>query len=347
MMSEKAIQRGTEIARLLALAGSIALGLALDANAQTVETVLGDLNYPWDIEAHEEAIYVTEKVGMLGVLSGESFTRFPVLTSAPILDDRGGGLLGLALRPDFADTGRVVLYQHTGTPDARMNRVIEAELRGGAWHETRVLIDAIPGHPLYNGGRVTFGPDGMLYVTTGWTENRERPQDLESLAGKILRVTPDGAVPHDNPFPGSPVWSMGHRNPQGIAWDENGKLYSAEHGQSGHDEVNIIEPGGNYGWPLIEGDQTAEGLQTPRVHSGNGTWAPSGLAFDGSQLLLASLRAEGVLAINETGDVSVKHALGERIRDVLVSDEGIYVITTNRSPRQNGASSDRLLRLQP
>ena len=313
--------------------------------AAAAETVLDELDYPWDIEAHAGALYVTEKAGTLGLFADGDFTRLPVETSAPILNHRGGGLLGLALRPDFAETGRVVLYQHTGTPEARVNRVIEAERRGDAWVETRVLLDGIPGHPLYNGGRVAFGPDGMLYVTTGWTENRDRPQDMQSLAGKILRLTPDGAIPDDNPFPGSPVYSLGHRNPQGIAWDSDGQLFAAEHGQSGHDELNRVEAGGNYGWPLIQGDETGDGMHAPLAHSGRSTWAPSGLAWDGQRLLLAGLRAGAVLGVDADGTVATAFNAGERVRDVLVTESGVFAITTNRSPRRDGASRDRLIRL--
>lgn len=334
--------------RLLALAAASVMLTPFQSSAQSVETVLAELNYPWDIEAHEGTIFLTEKAGTLGLFEDGVLTRLPVETSEPILDDRGGGLLGLALRPDFAGSGRVVLYQHYGTPEARLNRVIEAERTGDGWRETRVLIDGIPGHPLYNGGRVAFGPDGMLYVTTGWTENRDRPQDLESLAGKILRVTPDGDIPADNPFPGSPVWSLGHRNPQGIAWDDDGQLFAAEHGQSALDEVNRIEAGANYGWPLIKGDETAEGMQAPFAHSGGSTWAPSGLAFDGERLLLAGLRAGSVLAVDPgSGAVSDAFPVGERIRDVLVVDGNVFAITTNRSPRRDGSSDDRLIRLSP
>lgn len=184
----------------------------------------------------------------------------------------------------------------------------------------------------------------MLYITTGWTENRERPQDPDSLAGKILRLTPHGAVPQDNPFDGSPVWSLGHRNPQGIAWGGDGTLYAAEHGQSGHDEVNRIEAGGNYGWPLIQGDKTGDGLTAPLAHSGGRTWAPSGLAWDGDRLLLASLRSGAVLSVSPGGDVGTALYAGERIPDVLVTEDGLWAITTNRSLRRDGPSRDRLIR---
>lgn len=337
--------------RIPATATALLLALAavpLPSPAQAAGTVLEGLNYPWDIEAHGGTIFITEKAGTLGLFENGALTRLPVKTSVPILDDRGGGLLGLALRPDFAESGRVVLFQHYGTPDARLNRVIEAERSADGWRETRVLIDAIPGHPLYNGGRVAFGPDGMLYVTTGWTENQTRPQDPDSLAGKILRVTPDGDIPADNPFPGSAVWSLGHRNPQGLVWDGAGRMFAAEHGQSALDEVNRIEAGANYGWPLIEGDQNAEGMRAPLVHSGASTWAPSGLAWDGGRLLLAGLRAGSVLAVDpESGAVTDAFPVGERIRDVLVVDGEVLAITTNRSPRRDGGSDDRLIRLAP
>lgn len=317
----------------------------LPATVFASEPVLDGLDYPWDVEAHGEVLYITEKAGTIGILQDGTFSRLPVTTSEPILNDRGGGLLGLALHPDFSATGRVVLYQHYGTADNRMNRVIEARLDGDRLHETRVLIDGIPGHPLYNGGRVAFGPDGMLYITTGWTENHQRPQDMQSLAGKILRIAPDGAIPNDNPFPGSPIYSLGHRNPQGLAWDSDGQLFAAEHGQSGHDEINRIVPGGNYGWPLIEGDETEEGMLAPFVHSGNGTWAPSGLVWDGNRLLVAGLQAQSVLSVDGDGTVEEAFPVNERMRDITVTGDGIFAITTNRSPRRDGVSDDRLIRL--
>lgn len=343
---------GANMLRMKNMAGKVSAfwrGLFMAAlfplTAGASEPVLSGLDYPWDIETHDGALFVTEKAGTIGVLDQSGFKRFPVVTSEPVLNDRGGGLMGLALHPDFETSGRVVLYQHYGTPDNRMNRVIEARQEGDRFHETRVLIDEIPGHPLYNGGRVAFGPDGMLYVTTGWTEDRKRPQDRESLAGKILRITADGDIPSDNPFSGSPVYSMGHRNPQGLAWDSAGQLFAAEHGQSGHDEVNRIIAGGNYGWPLIQGDETADGMLAPMAHSGNTTWAPSGLAWDGGRLLVAGLRTQSVVAVDENGQFAEAFSVGERVRDIVVTDDGVFAITTNRSPRRDGASADSLIRL--
>lgn len=327
----------------LALATALTCGLGISVQARSMQTLHDGLDYPWDIEVHDGTLYITEKKGDLVILEDGEMWRVNVQTSAPTLNDRGGGLLGMALRPDFDTTLRMVLYQHIGTADARSNRVIEAELDGDVLRETRVLLDGIPGHPLYNGGRVAFGPDRMLYVTTGWIEDRALPQDLNSLAGKILRLTPDGTVPADNPFQGSPVWSSGHRNPQGLAWDAEGQLFAAEHGQSGHDEVNRIVPGGNYGWPLVQGDQTNEGFVPPLAHSGGSTWAPSGLVWDGDRLLVAGLRVEGLLGIAPDGTASIAHEIGERTRDIAVTANGIYAITTARSPRGDGPSRDRLV----
>ena len=184
----------------------------------------------------------------------------------------------------------------------------------------------------------------MLYITTGWIENRERPQELASLAGKILRIAADGSIPADNPYPGSPVWSLGHRNPQGLAWDSEGRLFATEHGQSAHDEINLIEKGANYGWPLVQGDERRDGMTPPFLHSGNQTWAPSGIAAQGDGMLVAALVGHGVLIIQK-GVAAPLHDLGERVRDIESLNGDIYVITTNRSARGSGPSDDRLIRL--
>lgn len=255
----------------------------------------------------------------------------------------------MAFAPDFGTSGLAYLY-HTYLSATRLtNKVIQARFDGRSWRETRVLLDGIPGHRLYNGGRIAIGPDGNLHVTTGWVEDRRLPQDLGSLAGKILRMTLDGQVPSDNPFAGSYVYSYGHRNPQGIAWDEQGNLFAAEHGQSGRDEINIIRRGANYGWPLISGSETRQGMQAPLLQSGSSTWAPSGIAFAGGELLVAALAARGLYAFDrQAGVLRPVFSSGDRLRDVMPVGRDLYVITTNRSPRARGpATGDRLLRLSP
>lgn len=333
-------------------AALLACGTGSAAESWSVEVIAGDLDYPWDIVAAGETILMTEKAGTVVTIADGELRRAPLVTEDAIRTEGGAGLLGLALAPDFAETGRAYFYHSYADAGAPANKVIEAQFDGTRWMQTAVLVDAIPGHRLYNGGRIAIGPDGHLYVTTGWTENYERPQDLESLAGKTLRMELDGAVPDGNPFPGSLVYSYGHRNPQGLAWDAGGAFYVSEHGQSALDEINRVEAGANYGWPVISGTQTRPGMEAPLVSSGRTTWAPSGLAHDGERLLMASLRQRGLYAYDiepdgEAGALDLVYRGEDRIRQVLPVDGALYVITTNRSPRRAGPSQDRLLRLSP
>jgi glucose/arabinose dehydrogenase len=312
----------------------------------TSQVVAEGLDYPWQIAQTGGRILITEAAGDVITIEDGRVTRIPVETSDPIAREGGGGLLGMALPSDFATSGIAYFYHTYISRDELTNKVIEARFDGSTWRETRVLLDGIPGHRLYNGGRVAIGPDGNLYVTTGWTEDRERPQDLNSLAGKVLRMTVDGKVPDDNPFAGSYVYSLGHRNPQGIAWDETGRMLVAEHGQSAHDEINRVQSGRNYGWPLMSGDDARQGMERPLLHSGNDTWAPSGIAFAGNELLVSALVGKGLYVFDEDAE-SLKPIFtsGDRLRDVLPVGQDIYVITTNRSPRAQGPSNDRLLKL--
>jgi glucose/arabinose dehydrogenase len=318
----------------------------MDARDWSVAVVTDNLDYPWDIVRSEIRLIVTEARGTIVVLEGDQLRRYPLQTSDPVAREGGSGLLGIALSADFATSGAAYLYHSYRTPSGLTNKVIQARFDGDAWRETRVLLSDIPGHPLYNGGRLAIGPDGLLYVTTGWTEDRQRPQDLGNLAGKVLRMTLDGEVPPTNPFPGSYVYSLGHRNPQGLAWNAAGELLVAEHGQSARDEINLIRPGQNYGWPLVSGAETREGLQEPLLQSGSTTWAPSGIAFAGSELLVAALGQRALLVLDEaTKTLRPVFSSGDRLRQVLPVGRDVYVITTNRSPRADGPSQDRLLRL--
>ena len=333
----------------------LTVGILAHANPQSpaaqwkVEVVASDLDYPWTLRRSGTTLIATEAAGNVVMVEGQQVRRFRMQTSEPVAREGGSGLLGLALAPDFARSGTAYLY-HTYRDGAQLaNKVIEARFDGQAWRETRVLLRGIPGHNLYNGGRAAIGPDGHLYVTTGWVHDESAPQDVLSLAGKVLRMRLDGAVPADNPFRGSYVYSYGHRNPQGLAWSDDGRLFVAEHGESGNDEVNVITPGANYGWPASFGDNAAPVTRKPLIHSGNSTWAPSGIAFHQGRLMVTALAARALLAYRP-GATSLERVFssGDRLRDVLPVDGDLYLITTNTSPRaRSSAGGDRLLRLTP
>ncbi|QBJ16714.1 sorbosone dehydrogenase family protein (plasmid) [Agrobacterium sp. 33MFTa1.1] len=313
-----------------------------------VETVVENLDYPWDIEVRGDRVFVTEAAGNIVFVQNGQMRRYVLHTTADIAREGGGGLLGMALAKDFENSGRAYFY-HTYRFDGSLrNKVIEAVFDGTSWRETRTLLADIPGHRLYNGGRLAIGPDGNLYVTTGWTENRDAPQDITNLAGKVLRMTLDGKMPSDNPIAGSYVYSLGHRNPQGLAWDPAGELFVAEYGQSAHDEINHIKPGLNFGWPLTDGDRKRQGMQAAYLHSGNETWAPSGISFRGTELLVATLVGRGIYVLGpQANELEPIYKSEDRYRDVLSTGNDIYAITTNRSPRGEGPSDDRLIKLSP
>lgn len=295
----------------------------------------------------EGTLIITEVAGTIAMVDHKGrFDRYEVQTSAPVVHDGGSGLMGLALAEDFAESGTAYIYYTYKGQDGLTNRIAEASFDGSAWRETGVLLDGIPGHELYNGGRIAIGPDGYLYATTGWVHDERMPQDRNSLAGKILRLALDGSVPEDNPFDGSFVYSYGHRNPQGLAWDAKGRLFSAEHGEAAHDEINLITPGTNYGWPAAQGTDDQDGMEPAFLGSGSDTWAPSGIAFAGDELVVAALAAQILYVMDD--DARTMHPLfssGERARAVLPYQNGIYVTSTNTSPRatEGATSVDRLL----
>jgi glucose/arabinose dehydrogenase len=253
-----------------------------------------------------------------------------------------GGLLGVAVSPDFAEDRSVYLYATTGAD----NRVLRAELRGDRLGEPEVVLDGIPKGAIHDGGRLAFGPDGHLYVSTGETGDSSLAQDRGSLGGKILRITPDGDPAPGNPDPESPVWSYGHRNVQGLAFDADDDLWASEFGASSFDELNRIEAGGNYGWPLVEGTGGGEGLVDPQVTWTTGEASPSGLAFAGRAMWLGALQGERLWRVtvrDGRASAPTPFLVGEygRLRTVVTTPGGdLWVTTSNHDGRGTPAAED-------
>ena len=269
-----------------------------------------------------------------------------------------GGLLGIEV---VTISGAPWLYAyHTASGDNRVIRMpLEGEPGSLALGAPEVVLSGIPRAGNHNGGRIKLGPDGHLYVTTGDAGNPSLSQDPASLAGKILRMTLDGAAPSDNPTPGSLVFSVGHRNPQGIAWDSTGQLWSAEFGQNTWDELNIIVPGGNYGWPKVEGTGGGEQYRDPVAVWSTAEASPSGLGIVGDTKFLAALRGQRLWVVyadhdgagTATGSVeAVDWFVGEfgRMRDaVAIGDDTLWVLTNNTDGRGSpGSGDDRLFEVE-
>ena len=266
-----------------------------------------------------------------------------------------GGLLGLALSPDYANDGLIYAYYSTGS-DNRVVRFRQGE-------DPEPILTGIPVNTFHNGGRIAFGPDGFLYVGTGDAGDSPSSQDVNSLAGKILRITPEGEAPADNPFQGNPLYSYGHRNVQGLAWDASGRLYASEFGPSSVDEVNRIEQGGNYGWPNVEGVAGDLNYIDPISFWPTAEASPSGAEIlkNGAipqwegDFFMAGLRGQRLwrLDLDENGNVIEQEPLlqGEagRLRHITQAPDGsLWVLTSNRDGRGTPvADDDRILRLAP
>src|SRR5437773_714574 len=244
-----------------------------------VEVVVTGLEIPWSIVfAPDGRLFVTERPGRVRIIDTAARTSAIALTLDDVFAQGEAGVLGLALDPAFASNRLVYIYYTARTSGGAVNRVVRVREAGGRLAEQVVLLDNIPANTIHDGGRLRFGPDGLLYITTGDAASEELAQDVASLAGKILRINPDGTTPRGNSF-SSPVYSYGHRNPQGLDWSPaSGDLWGSEHGNIGNDEINVIDNGANYGWPRIEAAATLPGMRTP-ITFFNPALAPSGASF--------------------------------------------------------------------
>lgn len=339
------------------------------ASGLELEVLAMELKAPWDMEfAPDGRIFVTERPGRIRVVEDGRLRDGPWarmrLARAPFAE---AGLMGLAVDPDFERNGRVyVCHSYYRNEQGLIGTRVVAyrEVGDGARGEEReVILDEIPGALFHDGCRLEFGPDDRLYVTTGDARLEPRAQKLESLAGKILRVETDGSVPDDNPFHDSPVWSLGHRNAQGLAFEPGtGRLLATEHGSGGVDELNLIRPGGNYGWPWHNGDAGDPRFTDPILEHAS---PPAGATFvsggrypgwDGS-LLFAGLGRQHLFRVELDGasppSVTATERLLEgevgRLRDVEQGPDGLlYLITSNRDGRgRPREGDDRLLRILP
>ncbi|MEZ4702752.1 MAG: PQQ-dependent sugar dehydrogenase [Rhodothermales bacterium] len=334
-----------------------------------IETWVDSLSIPWSIVflPNGDAL-IAERPGRIQRVPAGS--RSPVeVASFDVVHDADIGLMGLAAHPDFANRPFVYAMYAYRNGDNIFTRVVRLAYAPEKLTPEKVILDRIPSAIIHAGGRIAFGPDGMLYIGTGDTGHPPLAQDLHSLAGKILRLTPDGDVPADNPFPGSPVYSLGHRAVQGLAWDPaTGAMFASEHGPSGfpqeggvrnRDEINRILPGKNYGWPMVVGAPGMPEYEDPIAMWPSHSVPPSGIAFYEGDLFVSTLRTQALIRIRFGEDYAVdsierwfadnpnEGRLG-RLRTVTAGPDGyIYVGTGNKDGKAAlRPGDDRILRIR-
>jgi glucose/arabinose dehydrogenase len=363
------------ILRLLSIAFLATCGLPQEQFAGTppdlkIEVLVRGLDTPWAIDfAPDGKIFITERPGRIRIVEGGRLLPEPWMT-LEVVTVGEAGLMGLAIDPQFAQNRFLyVAYTYRAANGRLQNRLVRLreDPKTAKGSLDKVLIDNVAGANNHDGGRVKFGPDGKLYWTTGDAQTTSLAQRLSSLNGKILRLNADGSIPADNPFPNSYVYSYGHRNPQGLAWQpKTQRLYSTEHGPSGfqgccRDEVNYIEPGKNYGWPEIRADETREAMVPPVIHAGTSeTWAPAGAAFVtqgpwAGSLLSTGLRGQTLYrVVLDANDPRKAEKLERyfyrqfgRLRDIVEGPDGnLYLLTSNRDGRGSPKDDDdRVIRL--
>jgi glucose/arabinose dehydrogenase len=327
-------------------ASSAASAAPGSAPAGQVSVLASGLEAPWGIAflpSGDALVTERDSARILRVPAGGG-TPAEVQRLSEVDGDGEGGLLGIAIPPTYAQDQLVYVYYSTRED----NRIARMKL-GQA---PQPIVTGIPRSGIHNGGRLVFGPDGYLYAGTGDASSSGRSQDRSSLGGKILRMTPDGKPAPGNPFPGSLVWTYGHRNVQGLAFDAAGRLWASEFGQNRFDEVNLIQAGQDYGWPTVEGASDDSRFRAPLVTWPTSDASPSGVTIVGSTLYVAALRGERLWQVPLEGDrtgtprATLQGDYG-RLRAAQVAPDGsVWILTSNRDGRGSPAGDDdRILRL--
>ncbi len=345
LVTRAAVAVASAFALVVACAnGPESVGQPASGGAEDVAT---NLDVPWGIA------FLPDGSALIAERDSGAIQHMPqpgavnnVGTVAGVAARGEGGLLGLAT------AGQTVFAYLTTAQD---NRVVTMRFDGASLGEPSPILTGIPAGSIHDGGRIAFGPDGKLYVTTGESGDPGLAQDRSSLGGKILRINADGSIPSDNPDPASPVWSFGHRNIQGLAWDSAGRLWVTEYGANRLDELNMIQRGGNYGWPMAEGRADTAGLIDPAVEWATGEASPSGLAYFGGSLWVACLRGQRLYRVPVGADGSVADPsplfVGQygRLRTVVAAPDGaLWFTTSNRDGRGSARDGDdRILQFRP
>ncbi len=315
---------------------------SIDQQVGEVTELAANLDVPWSIQKDQETFYVSERPGTIVQIQPDKVVRQPVHLSETLSDGSEAGLLGFLLATDFEQTQEAYAYYTYTSGIETFNKIVKLRLQQNEWQETQVLLDQLPGGNYHDGGRLAFGPDNKLYATVGDAYQLDKVQTLTSLEGTILRLNLDGTIPADNPYETNYIFSYGHRNPQGLAWTTDGTMYASEHGNQANDEINQIDAGKNYGWPVIEGTAKQAEMETPLFTSGDDdTWAPSGMAEWQGNLYVAGLRGSAIYEVNLEKQQMRPFLEGYgRIRDVLIVDDTLYFVTNNLDGRGNGESED-------
>ncbi|GIW65516.1 MAG: hypothetical protein KatS3mg094_035 [Candidatus Parcubacteria bacterium] len=342
-------------------------------NDSDFEIILENLEIPWSIIfLNQNEILITERLGKIKILELKDKKLVKEFKITQVKHIGEGGLLGTTLHPNFKENNFIYFYYTTEKSGNLINRVerytlkINADLRrlnadlrrqdkNYYLTKDKIILDDIPAGRFHNGGRIKFGPDGYLYITTGDAGNSENSQNINSLAGKILRLKDDGSIPKDNPFKNA-IFAYGIRNSQGITWDDEGNLWSIDHGrsgiQTGLDEINLIQKGKNYGWPVIQGNERMKEMESPVIHSEpNITWAPADLIYYNNSLFFTGLRGEGLYQydlINKKLKVNFFQKFG-RLRAITLGPDGyFYISTSNRDGRgYQRKGDDKIIKINP